>query len=60
MYYTEKRHESREEDFGLLGANAIDWRMKDRLKTVSAALVICLNIGTDPPGMCCSALGSIN
>ncbi|OGM43149.1 WD repeat-containing protein mip1 [Aspergillus bombycis] len=26
-----------------------DWRMKDRLKTVSAALAICLNIGVDPP-----------
>ncbi|RPA81806.1 WD40 repeat-like protein [Ascobolus immersus RN42] len=49
MYYTEKRHEARDEDFESLQPNAIDWRMKDRLKTVSAALVICLNIGTDPP-----------
>jgi regulator-associated protein of mTOR len=27
----------------------IPWRMKQRMKTVSVALVVCLNIGTDPP-----------
>ncbi|CAG8728313.1 6979_t:CDS:1, partial [Racocetra fulgida] len=26
-----------------------DWRMRERLKTVSGALVLCLNIGVDPP-----------
>ncbi|KAI8835270.1 raptor N-terminal caspase like domain-containing protein [Chytriomyces cf. hyalinus JEL632] len=26
-----------------------DWRMRERLKTVSVALVLCLNIGIDPP-----------
>ncbi len=25
------------------------WRMRDRMKTVSVALVLCLNIGVDPP-----------
>ena len=25
------------------------WRMKDRMKTTSVALVLCLNIGVDPP-----------
>lgn len=25
------------------------WRMKDRMKTASVALVLCLNIGVDPP-----------
>ncbi|EPZ34714.1 Regulatory associated protein of TOR domain-containing protein [Rozella allomycis CSF55] len=25
------------------------WRMRDRLKTVSVGLVVCLNIGVDPP-----------
>ncbi|KAI9819131.1 MAG: hypothetical protein M1827_007287 [Pycnora praestabilis] len=50
MYYTDKRHETggnpKEEDqtYPLQ-----EWRMKDRLKTVSAALAICLNIGVDPP-----------
>lgn len=50
MYYTDKRHETggkpKEETFPLQ-----EWRMRDRLKTVSAALVLCLNIGVDPPGM---------
>lgn len=50
MYFTEKRHETtgipRDPD----GSWPIqDWRMRDRLKTVSAALAICLNIGVDPP-----------
>jgi len=25
------------------------WRMNERMKTVSVAMVYCLNIGTDPP-----------
>eukprot|EP00002_Diphylleia_rotans_P037867 TRINITY_DN8515_c0_g1_i2.p1 TRINITY_DN8515_c0_g1~~TRINITY_DN8515_c0_g1_i2.p1 ORF type:complete len:916 (+),score=160.58 TRINITY_DN8515_c0_g1_i2:65-2812(+) len=27
------------------------WRLKDRAKTVNAALVLCLNIGVDPPDL---------
>ena len=27
----------------------VEWRMKDRMRTVSVALVACLNIGVDPP-----------
>lgn len=50
MYYTDKRHETggkpKDEDHS---RPPIDWRMKERLKTVSAALAICLNIGVDPP-----------
>lgn len=51
MYFTDKRHDT--------GGNPKDetknyplqeWRMRDRLKTVSAALVLCLNLGVDPPG----------
>ena len=50
MYFTDKRHEN--------GGKPKDdaqvrppekWRDKDRQKTVSAALVLCLNIGVDPP-----------
>ena len=26
-----------------------EWRLKERMKTTSVALVLCLNIGTDPP-----------
>lgn len=48
MYYTDKRHETsgkpRPESFTIQ-----DWRMRDRLKTVSAALAVCLNIGVEPP-----------
>lgn len=28
------------------------WRLKERVKTVSGGLVVCLNIGVDPPDMC--------
>lgn len=51
MYYTDKRHETGgnpKEDGKTFHLQ--EWRMKDRLKTVSAGLVLCLNIGVDPPG----------
>lgn len=48
MYYTDKRHETtgmpKPRNYTLA-----DWRMRDRLKTVSAALAVCLNIGVEPP-----------
>ena len=50
MYFTDVRHETGgnpkppEETFPLQ-----EWRMRDRLKTVSAALALCLNLGVDPP-----------
>ena len=50
MYYMDKRNETdgvpadEADKYPIQG-----WRMKDRLKTVSAALVICLNLGVDPP-----------
>jgi regulator-associated protein of mTOR len=50
MYFTEKRHDSGGLPKDPEGSWPIqDWRMRDRLKTVSAALCICLNIGVDPP-----------
>jgi regulatory associated protein of mTOR len=50
MYFTEKRHETSGPPREPAGSWAIqEWRMRDRLKTVSAALAICLNIGVDPP-----------
>ncbi|KAG5869942.1 hypothetical protein JTB14_023212 [Gonioctena quinquepunctata] len=35
----------------LIGIECITqmWRMKERMKTVSVALVLCLNVGVDPP-----------
>ncbi|GAB1217188.1 hypothetical protein ATERTT37_006419 [Aspergillus terreus] len=50
MYFTEKRHETNGIPRDPIGSwPSQDWRMRDRLKTVSAALAICLNIGVDPP-----------
>ena len=50
MYFTEKRHNTGGIPKDPAGSwPSQDWRMRDRLKTVSAALAICLNIGVDPP-----------
>ncbi|KAI8937583.1 hypothetical protein NX059_005297 [Plenodomus lindquistii] len=50
MYYTDKKHETgghpKHEDCAY---PVQEWRMRDRLKTVSAVLALCLNIGVDPP-----------
>ncbi|BFZ58664.1 Target of rapamycin complex 1 subunit kog1 [Savitreella phatthalungensis] len=48
MYYNDKRHES--SGHPRIDKEPLpDWRMRERMKTFSAALVTCLNIGTDPP-----------
>nr|CAD7430315.1 unnamed protein product [Timema monikensis] len=46
LSFVKKRHVENIE-----AANAITqtWRMKERMKTVSVALVLCLNVGVDPP-----------
>jgi regulator-associated protein of mTOR len=50
MYYTDKKHETGGHPKGEAGALPVqEWRMRDRLKTVSAVLALCLNIGVDPP-----------
>lgn len=36
-------------DFSIDSVAASSWRMRERMKTVSVALVICLNVGVDPP-----------
>jgi regulator-associated protein of mTOR len=48
MYFTDKRHETTGNPKPLQ-YELQDWRQRDRLKTVSAALAVCLNIGVDPP-----------
>ncbi|OIW30816.1 hypothetical protein CONLIGDRAFT_700427 [Coniochaeta ligniaria NRRL 30616] len=48
MYFTDKRHESTGKPKSPT-FEVQDWRMRDRLKTVSAALAVCLNIGVEPP-----------
>eukprot|EP01135_Chromosphaera_perkinsii_P005237 Nk52_evm6s327 gene=Nk52_evmTU6s327 len=53
VFFCENRHRNNaqpedEEEAGgdmLIGS----WRMRERMKTVSVALVLCLNIGVDPP-----------
>ncbi|CAI6337712.1 unnamed protein product [Periconia digitata] len=50
MYYTDKKHETGGIPKGEDSAYPLqEWRMRDRLKTVSAVLALCLNIGVDPP-----------
>jgi regulator-associated protein of mTOR len=48
MYFTDKRHETTGQPKAP-NYEIEDWRMRDRLKTVSAALAVCLNIGVEPP-----------
>ncbi|KAG9242892.1 raptor N-terminal caspase like domain-containing protein [Calycina marina] len=57
MYFTDKRHETTGNPKEL-NYELHDWRMKDRLKTVSAALAICLNIGVEPPDQLKTAPGA--
>ncbi|KXS18669.1 hypothetical protein M427DRAFT_197186 [Gonapodya prolifera JEL478] len=52
QYYSERRHETNANplpDHPSRLHPAHDWKMRERLKTVSVALVLCLNIGIDPP-----------
>ncbi|GAB7359588.1 hypothetical protein MBLNU230_g6773t1 [Neophaeotheca triangularis] len=51
MYYEDKRHETAGNlppDYDPKSTVG-EWRMRDRLKTVSAILAVCLNVGVDPP-----------
>ncbi|EDO47933.1 predicted protein [Nematostella vectensis] len=46
LCFMKKRHKE-----PIAGAELLaqTWRMKERMKTVSVALVLCLNVGVDPP-----------
>ncbi|XP_017782723.1 PREDICTED: regulatory-associated protein of mTOR isoform X2 [Nicrophorus vespilloides] len=46
LSFTEDRHEETIEGIESITQT---WRMKERMKTVSVALVLCLNVGVDPP-----------
>jgi len=46
LCFMKKRHKEKIEGIDCLPQS---WRMKERMKTVSVALVLCLNIGVDPP-----------
>ncbi|KAJ3416087.1 hypothetical protein HDV05_003056 [Chytridiales sp. JEL 0842] len=51
LYISDRRHERLSIPNGQSSdeLDQQDWRMRERLKTVSVALVLCLNIGIDPP-----------
>ncbi|CAO3689045.1 unnamed protein product [Rhizopus stolonifer] len=49
LYYSEKRHETNGKLNSQVKSALKDWRLRERIKTVSGLLVVCLNIGTDPP-----------
>lgn len=48
-HWSNKRHKTNGDPIVRRTADLPDWRMRERLRTVTAALVMCLNIGVDPP-----------
>ncbi|DBA03474.1 TPA: hypothetical protein N0F65_002882 [Lagenidium giganteum] len=44
-----KEWDDDEESAGNAPPEVVQWRMRERTKTTDVALVLCLNIGTDPP-----------
>ncbi|KAI7888798.1 raptor N-terminal caspase like domain-containing protein [Mucor mucedo] len=49
LYFSEKRHDTNAQPSVTVRNALKDWRLRERIKTVSGLLVVCLNIGTDPP-----------
>ncbi|KAI7884176.1 hypothetical protein K492DRAFT_40086 [Lichtheimia hyalospora FSU 10163] len=49
LHFSERRHETNAKHNVAVRQVSLDWRLRERIKTVSGLLVICLNIGTDPP-----------
>jgi regulator-associated protein of mTOR len=49
VYFSDRRHAALCYNNALTAALMRDWRMRERLKTVSVVLMLCLNIGVDPP-----------
>jgi regulator-associated protein of mTOR len=53
-FFSDKRHQSllstssRKE---IQHTKTLDWRIREKIKTVSVSLVLCLNIGVDPPDL---------
>ncbi|WFD27941.1 Target of rapamycin complex 1 subunit kog1 [Malassezia nana] len=48
-HWSNKRHQTSGDPRQRRHEDMPDWRMRERLRTVTAALVMCLNIGVDPP-----------
>ncbi|KAI9272712.1 raptor N-terminal caspase like domain-containing protein [Phascolomyces articulosus] len=49
LHFSDKRHDTNAKPDPTVRNVSLDWRLRERIKTVSGLLVICLNIGTDPP-----------
>lgn len=52
LFLCEERHDASEAVTSLVALQDTlisKWRMKDRMKTMSVALLLCLNVGVDPP-----------
>ncbi|KAK9463661.1 raptor N-terminal caspase like domain-containing protein [Lipomyces oligophaga] len=50
IYFDDKRHLTAGNPKSADSSSTLpDWRMRDRQKTASAAIVVCLNLGVDPP-----------
>lgn len=51
MYFEDKRHDTAGSPPPSFDPDRVvmEWRMKERLKTVAAVLALCLNTGVDPP-----------
>jgi hypothetical protein len=50
VYFGDQRHSTARVIPSAAAAMAAqNWRIRERMKTVSAALIVCLNIGVDPP-----------
>ncbi|RDW27795.1 raptor N-terminal caspase like domain-domain-containing protein [Yarrowia lipolytica] len=49
IYLDDKRHDTAGNPKRSSADGPPEWRMKDRQRTVSAAIVVCLNLGVDPP-----------
>ena len=54
MFFNEARHDDDDDRHGGEPSDGSEglvskWRGKERLKTTAVALVMCLNIGVDPP-----------
>ena len=48
-HWNNKRHTTNGDPHARPAQDLPDWRMRERLRTVTAALVMCLNLGVDPP-----------
>ena len=48
-HWSHKRHRTTGNPRPIDPRDIPEWRMKERLRTVTASLVMCLNIGVDPP-----------